>query len=69
LNRARIGAPHNPRISGTDYEDAGHSFLNDHHDNQFRMLKVACIGYHQPSERDARRRIVRDAVSGAPLLV
>ena len=40
-----------------EYPEAGHSFLNDHHDPLFRMLKVAGIGYHEPSERDARRRI------------
>jgi carboxymethylenebutenolidase len=40
-----------------EYPDAGHSFLNDHHDTLFRMLKVVGIGYHQPSEQDARRRI------------
>jgi carboxymethylenebutenolidase len=40
-----------------EYPDAGHSFLNDHHDALFRMLKVVGIAYHQPSEQDARRRI------------
>jgi len=40
-----------------EYPDAGHAFLNDHHDKLFRMLKVVGIGYHQPSEQDARRRI------------
>ena len=40
-----------------EYPDAGHSFLNDHHDTLFKMLKVIGIGYHQPSEQDARRRI------------
>jgi carboxymethylenebutenolidase len=41
-----------------EYPDAAHSFLNDHHDTLFRMLKVVGIGYHQPSATDARRRII-----------
>ena len=41
-----------------EYPDAGHSFLNDHHDTLFRMLKVVGIAYHEPSAVDARRRIV-----------
>ena len=40
-----------------EYPDAGHSFLNDHHDVLFRMLKIVGIGYHEPSAQDARRRI------------
>lgn len=40
------------------YPGAGHSFLNDHRDVFFRMMKVVGIGYHEPSARDARRRIV-----------
>ncbi len=40
-----------------EYPDAGHSFLNDHDDVLFRMLKVIGIGYHAPSAQDARRRI------------
>jgi carboxymethylenebutenolidase len=40
-----------------EYPHAGHSFLNDHQDRIFRMLKVTGIGYHEPSARDARRRI------------
>ena len=40
------------------YPGAGHSFLNDHQDRLFKMLKVVGIGYHEPSARDARRRIV-----------
>ena len=40
-----------------EYPQAGHSFLNDHHDTLFRMLKVAGIFYDQPSEQDARQRI------------
>jgi carboxymethylenebutenolidase len=40
------------------YPGAGHSFLNDHHDALSRMMKIMGIGYHEPSARDARRRIV-----------
>jgi carboxymethylenebutenolidase len=40
-----------------EYPDAGHSFLNDHHNVLFKMLKVVGIGYHEASARDARRRI------------
>ena len=45
------------RARGQGVSDAGHAFLNDHHDTMFRMLKVVGIFYHQPSEQDARRRI------------
>jgi carboxymethylenebutenolidase len=41
-----------------EYPDAGHSFLNDHHDTLFKVMKVIGIGYHAPSAEDARRRIV-----------
>jgi carboxymethylenebutenolidase len=41
-----------------EYPDAGHSFLNDHRDLMFRMLRVAGIGYHEPTAQDARLRIV-----------
>ncbi len=41
-----------------EYPDAGHSFLNDHHNTLFRMLKVVGIAYDEPSAVDARRRIV-----------
>ena len=41
-----------------EYPDAGHSFLNDHHNALFKMMKVIGIGYHEPSAQDARRRIV-----------
>jgi carboxymethylenebutenolidase len=40
-----------------EYPDAGHSFLNNHQDRIFKMLKVVGIGYHQPSAADARLRI------------
>jgi carboxymethylenebutenolidase len=41
-----------------EYPGAGHSFLNDHQDRMFKMLKVVGIGYHEPSARDARRRVI-----------
>jgi carboxymethylenebutenolidase len=41
-----------------EYPDAGHSFLNDHHNVLFKLLRIVGIGYHDPSARDARRRIV-----------
>jgi carboxymethylenebutenolidase len=41
-----------------EYPDAGHAFLNDHHDLMARMMKVVGIGYHGSSAQDARRRIV-----------
>ncbi|HEX2708347.1 MAG TPA: dienelactone hydrolase family protein [Solirubrobacterales bacterium] len=40
-----------------EYSEAGHSFLIDHPDVLFKMLKIVGIGYHEPSARDARRRI------------
>jgi|SRR5579862_2527274 len=40
-----------------EYPDAGHSFLNNHKDVLFKMMKVVGIGYHEPSAQDARRRI------------
>ncbi len=40
-----------------EYPQAGHSFLNDHQSVMFKVLKIAGIGYHEPSARDARRRI------------
>ena len=40
-----------------EYPGAGHSFLNDHQDRLFKMLKVVGIGYDEPSARDARQRI------------
>ena len=47
------GADHDVK----EYPQAGHSFLNDHHDPVFKVLKIAGVGYHAPSARDARRRI------------
>lgn len=49
-----IGVAHDVK----EYPDAGHSFLNDHHDTVFKVLKIIGIGYHAPSAEDARRRIV-----------
>jgi carboxymethylenebutenolidase len=50
----RAGVAHDVK----EYPDAGHSFLNDHKNVLFKMLKVMGIGYHEPSAQDARRRIV-----------
>ncbi len=48
-----------------EYPDAGHGFLNDHegaHDSMPRLFvlmgKIVANGYHEPSARDARGRIV-----------
>lgn len=41
-----------------EYPDAGHSFLNNHQNLLFKMMKVVGIGYHEPSAQDARRRII-----------
>ena len=49
-----IGVDHDVK----EYPDAGHSFMNNHHNVLFRMLKVVGIAYHEPSAQDARRRIV-----------
>ncbi len=40
-----------------EYPDAGHSFLNDHRNPLFKMLKVVGIGYDGAAAEDARRRI------------
>ena len=48
-----VGVAHDVK----EYRDAGHSFLNDHGNVLFRMMKVIGIGYHEPSAQDARRRI------------
>jgi len=50
----QVGVDHDVK----EYPDAGHSFLNDHQSVLFKALKVIGIGYHEPSARDARRRIV-----------
>ncbi|HTT22901.1 MAG TPA: dienelactone hydrolase family protein [Candidatus Sulfotelmatobacter sp.] len=49
-----LGVPHDVK----EYPDAGHSFLNNHQDTIFKMLKVIRIGYHEPSAHDARLRII-----------
>lgn len=56
------------------YLDAGHGFLNDHDPNDLSHLdkviaKLAAAGYHEPSARDARTRIIaffRTHLVGAP---
>jgi carboxymethylenebutenolidase len=45
------------------YPDAGHGFLNDHDPAELpiwvkAIAKLAAASYHEPSSRDARRRIV-----------
>ncbi len=43
-----------------EYPDAGHSFLNNHDSLLFKTLgKVIGGAYHEPTERDARKRILR----------
>lgn len=56
LGRALMNneVPHDVKL----YPEAGHSFLNDHQDRLFRLLRVVGMGYHEPSAEDARRRIV-----------
>jgi carboxymethylenebutenolidase len=49
-----VGVAHDVK----EYPDAGHSFLNNHQKVLFKMMKVIGIGYHDPSAKDARRRIV-----------
>lgn len=51
---AASGVAHDVKV----YPGAGHAFLNDHRDVMSRMMRVVGIGYHEPSARDARRRIV-----------
>jgi carboxymethylenebutenolidase len=41
-----------------EYPDVGHSFMNDHHNAVFAMLRFAGFGYNEPAAEDARRRIV-----------
>jgi len=60
LERAltKVGVAHDVK----EYEDAAHSFLNDHDAADapvlFRvMAKLTGLGYHEPSARDARARI------------
>jgi hypothetical protein len=39
-----------------EYPQAGHPFLNDHHDVMFKVLKIVGSAIHEPSVREARRR-------------
>lgn len=53
------GVPHDVK----EYADAGHSFLNDHDKADTSVLyrtmtKFMGAGYHEPSARDARARVV-----------
>ena len=53
------GVDHDIKI----YPDAGHGFLNDHDPAQLPLwvkviAKLTAAGFHEPSARDARRRIV-----------
>jgi carboxymethylenebutenolidase len=41
-----------------EYPGAGHAFLNDHRDPLSRAMRVVNIGYHEPSTKDARQRII-----------
>lgn len=44
-----------------EYPEAGHSFLNDHHNANTlytAMGRISGAGYHEASARDARRRIL-----------
>ena len=49
-----VGVPHDVKV----YPGAGHAFLDDHRDMLSKMMRVTGIGYHEPSARDARRRVV-----------
>jgi carboxymethylenebutenolidase len=40
------------------YPGAGHAFLNDHRDPLSRAMRIVNIGYHEPSAKDARQRII-----------
>jgi carboxymethylenebutenolidase len=53
------GVEHDMKV----YPDAGHGFLNDHDPAELPLwvkafAKLAAASYHEPSARDARRRIV-----------
>lgn len=41
-----------------EYPGAGNAFLNDHRDPLSRAMRVVNIGYHEPSAKDARQRII-----------
>ena len=56
---AAAGIDHDVKV----YPDAGHGFLNDHDPGELPIwvkviAKLAAAGYHEPSSRDARRRII-----------
>jgi carboxymethylenebutenolidase len=53
------GVEHDVKV----YPDAGHGFLNDHDPAELPLwvkaiAKLAAASYHEPSARDARRRII-----------
>ena len=41
-----------------EYPDAGHSFMNNHQNVFFKLLRFSGIAYNEPATLDARRRIV-----------
>ena len=56
---AAAGVEHDIKV----YPDAGHGFLNDHAPAELPLwvkaiAKLAAADYHEPSARDARRRIL-----------
>lgn len=59
---ARVLTAHGIEHDVKVYDEAGHSFLNDHGDEMPRWAAVAGsfarAAYHEPSAADARRRIV-----------
>jgi carboxymethylenebutenolidase len=40
-----------------EYPDAGHSFMNNHQNFVFKLLRFSGIAYNEPATLDARRRI------------
>ena len=57
---AGAGVEHDIKV----YPDAGHGFLNDHDPAELPLwvkaiAKLAAADFHEPSARDARRRIIR----------
>ena len=62
--RPAEGVEHDIKV----YPDAGHGFLNDHDPAELPLwvkaiAKLAAASYHQPSARDARRRIMISSTS------
>jgi carboxymethylenebutenolidase len=56
---SEAGVEHDIKV----YSDAGHGFLNEHDPAELPLwveaiAKVAAASFHEPSARDARRRIV-----------